>query len=209
MINLPTKEEIERLQEHYRLPNHLLRHVKAVKKVVLYLGTELNKQGENYNLELLGAAAELHDIGKPLDFLRQEKGKAEKFGWDPVPEENFDFWEEERKKYPRCSHHTEIAREILKDYPELAEVAGNHGTRQIFMPHLSIEAILLNYVDKITMYKVVTLEERFAYLKERYGPRDKEESERVVARYKEIETDIFNKLGFPAEKLAERIEENG
>ena len=205
MVNLPNKEEIEQLQEYYRLPNHLLRHVKAVKKVVLYLGTELNKKGEDYNLELLGAAAELHDIAKPLTFPRREPGEAEKFGYDPVPEENFDFWKEIKNQLTLDGSHPELGAEVLKDYPELAEVVSNHSVRQILKPDLSKEAILLNYVDKITMVKVVTLEERFAYLKERYG-KPENEDERVFNRYKQIETDIFNKLGFPAEELAERIE---
>ena len=203
-MKLPNKEEIEQLQRYYRIPNHILKHLQAVKKVVLYLATELNKKGEDYNLELLGVAAELHDIGKPLDFLRQEKGKAEKFGWDPIPEENFRFWEEERKKNPECSHHTEIGAEILKDYPELAEVVGNHSPMNILKPKLSKEAILLNYTDMRTMIKIVTLEERFVYLTERYG--HKKDREIVFNKYKQIETDIFNKLGFPAEELVQRIE---
>ena len=207
-MKLPTEEEIVQLHKYYRTPGHVLKHVQAVKKVVLYLATELNKKGENYNLELLGIAAELHDIGKPLTFKRLEQGKAEKFGWDPVPEENFDFWEEERKKFPIDYLHAQIGAEILKDYSELAEVVGNHAIKQIFKFDLSKEAILLNYADKIAMTNVVTLEERFVYLKEKYGPHDKEESERVVAKYKEIEKEIFDKLGFPAEELVE-IVENG
>ena len=68
---------------------------------------------------------------------------------------------------------------------------------------------VLNYADKITMKKVVTLEERFAYLAERYGSPEEEERKKVFNKYKEIEKEIFNKLGFPAEELAERVEKNG
>ena len=203
-MNLPTEDQIRELQEYYRLPSHLLRHVKAVKKVVLYLGTELNKQGEDYNLKLLAAAAELHDIAKPLTFPRRKPGEGEKFGYDPVPEENFDFWKEIKNKFPSDCSHPELGAKILKDYPELAEVVGNHSVRQILKPDLSKEALLLNYVDKITMVKVVTLKERFAYLQERYG-KPQNEDESVFNKYKEIETDIFNKLGFPAEQLAEMM----
>jgi len=59
------------------------------------------------------------------------------------------------------------------------------------------------------MKEVVTLEKRFAYLNERYGEPKDEEGMKVFSKYKEIETDIFNKLGFPAEELAERIGKNG
>jgi putative nucleotidyltransferase with HDIG domain len=204
-MNLPTEEEVVRLQEYYRFPNHLLNHVKTVKKVVLFLAKELNKKGEDYNLELLGVGAELHDIAKPLTFLRRKPGEAEKFGWDPVPEENFDFWEEEKKQFPAEYNHADMGAEILKDYPELAEVVVHHAIKNIFDFHLTKEAILLNYADKIAMRKVVTLEQRFSYLKERYGIG--EEERKYFNKYKEIQKEIFNKLGFPAEELAQRIED--
>ena len=54
------------------------------------------------------------------------------------------------------------------------------------------------------MRKVVTLEQRFAYLKERYGIREVEK--KYFDKYKDIEREIFNKLDFPAEELAEKIE---
>jgi putative nucleotidyltransferase with HDIG domain len=205
MINLPTEQEIEQLHEYYRIPDHLLKHVRAVKKVVLYLATELNKKGEDYNVALLGVAAELHDIGKPLTFPRRKPEEVEKFGYDPIPEENFGFWKKIKGDLGLDSSHPELGAMILRDYPELAEVVGNHSVRQILNSNLSKEAVLLNYVDKITMTKVVTLEQRFAYLRERYS-RPQNEDERVFARYKQIETEIFNKLGFPAEELAQRIE---
>ncbi|MBT3814398.1 HD domain-containing protein [Candidatus Woesearchaeota archaeon] len=201
---LPTEEEVVQLQKYYRFPNHLLNHVKTVKKVVLFLAKGLNKKGDDYNLDLLSVGAELHDIAKPLTFPRQKPGEAEKFGWDPVPEESFEFWEEEKKKFPENYLHTEMGAEILKDYPELAEVVLNHALNDILHSDLSKEAILLNYADKIAMRKVVTLEQRFAYLKERYGI--SEEKRKYFNRYKEIEKEIFNKLGFPAEELAQRIE---
>ena len=97
----------------------------------------------------------------------------------------------------------------LPSKEEIERVAGNHSPRQILKLNLSKEAILLNYADKRAMTKIVTLEERFAYFVERYNDKEDEEQKKVFNKYKEIETDIFNKLGFPAEKLAERIEENG
>ncbi|MBT4651092.1 HD domain-containing protein [Candidatus Woesearchaeota archaeon] len=203
-MDLPTEEEVVQLQEYYRFPNHLLNHVRTVRKVVLFLAKELNKKGENYNLELLNAAAELHDIAKPLTFSRRKPGEAEKFGWDPIPEESFDFWKEEKNKFPTDYSHTDMGAEILKDYPELAEVVGNHAIKNILYSDLSKEAILLNYADKIAMRKVVTLEQRFAYLKERYGIREVEK--KYFDKYKDIEREIFNKLDFPAEELAEKIE---
>jgi hypothetical protein len=207
-MNLPNPNEIKKLYTFYHIPKHIVKHLQTVKETVLYLATELNKRGENYNLDLLSVAAELHDIAKPLTFKRLERGKAEKFGWDPVPEENFDFWEKERKKFPVDYLHPEIGAMILKDYPELAEVVGNHSPKQILKDGLSKEAILLNYVDKRSMDKVVTLEERFSYLADRYGKPKDQDGAKVFARYKEIEKEIFNKLGFPAEELAERMKNN-
>lgn len=209
MNKLPNEKEIELLYKHYRVPHHVIKHLRAVKKVVLYLGKELNKKGENYNLDLLSVAAELHDLGKPLTFKRLEQGKAEKFGWDPVPEENFDFWEKERKKFPENYLHPEIGAEILKNYPPLAEVVGNHSPRQILKSGLSKEAILLNYADKRAMKEVVTLEKRFAYLTERYGAPKDEEGMKIFNKYKQIEKEIFDKLSFPAEELAERMKNGG
>jgi hypothetical protein len=205
-MDLPTEERIRELRDYYRLPVDVLSHIGVVKKTVLYLATELNKAGEGYNLELLSAAADLHDLGKFADIKRPELGEREKFGFSPILEENFVFWEEEIAKFPEDYNHEDIAAEVLKDYSELVEVVLNHTPRQILKEGLSKEAILLNYVDKrASNHHVVTLEQRFAYLAERYLGHEDSGTKKIFDRYKQIETDIFNKLGFPAEELGERM----
>jgi putative nucleotidyltransferase with HDIG domain len=204
-MNLPNQDQIRELQIYYRVPPNILEHTATVKETVLYLARELNKVGGDYDLELLAAAADLHDIGKAVTLEKLPLERVQELGLPVLADEDYEFWAEERKKFPSSYRHADIAAEIMKDYPEVAEVVGNHTPRHILNEGLSKGAILLNYADKISATKVITLEERFAYFVDRYRNEENEESKRIFARYKEIEADIFNRLGFPAEELGERM----
>lgn len=140
---LPTPQECRRILRAHRVPDHIRRHSEQVARVARRLAKALSAlDGEVMNIDRVEAAALLHDIAK-ADCLRSRKDHAREGG------------------------------RVLRDLgmPEIATLVeqhvvlhpGDHGGRVT-------EAEVLNYSDKRVRHEeIVTLEERFTDLIERYG----------------------------------------
>lgn len=61
---IPTPKECLQILKDHQVPEHIIRHSQIVYQIALYLGRELNKNGEELNLALIAAGALLHDIAK-------------------------------------------------------------------------------------------------------------------------------------------------
>ncbi len=61
---IPKKEECLSLLEQYKTPAHVVRHCHKVNEVALKIANALKEKGFDMNLELLEAAALLHDIAR-------------------------------------------------------------------------------------------------------------------------------------------------
>lgn len=61
---IPTPKQCLLILKNHQVPEHIIRHSQIVYHIALYLGRELNKNGEKLNLPLIGAGALLHDIAK-------------------------------------------------------------------------------------------------------------------------------------------------
>lgn len=61
---IPTPKQCLLILKNHQVPEHIIRHSQIVYQIALYLGRELNKNGEKLNLPLIAAGALLHDIAK-------------------------------------------------------------------------------------------------------------------------------------------------
>ena len=168
-MKLPTRRECIALLKKHGNPEHIIAHSIATEKVCMHLGRKLKEQGIKINLQLLSRAALLHDIAKFKTLHKDVK------------------------------HGIEGER-ILNElgFREIARITKNHGLGRIF-----VEGSLQNWEDKLVYYadkrvthdKVVSLDERFDYLRKRYGCISEEAMRTINAAYlpvKELEKQIFN-----------------
>ena len=124
------------------LPN-ILEHSFRVMEVAGFLGEALAEAGFDLFLPLVTTGALLHDLGKT-------------------------------QCLGTCNNHAELGASILDSlgYPHVAQVVREHVYLygNIMDPRPLREAEVVNYADKRVLHEtVVTLEERFADLKVRYG----------------------------------------
>ncbi len=174
---VPTRGTCLELLKRLRVPDHVISHSLQVERVASSLARALEKSGQDVDTALVEAAALLHDITK-MDGLRT--------GQD----------------------HARSAAKLLCDlgYPAVAEVVRHHVAVPLERCLLRVtEAEIVNYADKRVMHdRIVTLDERFEDLMNRYGR--SQESRTVIAsfleRTREIERKIARALGIQPEALA-------
>jgi putative nucleotidyltransferase with HDIG domain len=154
-------------------------HCLQVERVALYLGFALNVEGEALDLHVVEAAALLHDITK-IDGLQSGQ------------------------------NHALTAGTLIRKlgYPRVAEVVERH----IMVPRGKLVGVteeeIINYSDKRVMHdRIVTLEERFEDLIERYGkePEHKALNLTFLERARELERKIFRRLPVRASELSHHL----
>ncbi len=130
------------LMQRYGMLKNIVAHSLEVTKVALFLSTELNKKGQAIDLFLVEAASLLHDIAKTPCLQTKED-------------------------------HTLAGYRILKEngYPRVAEIVEQHvWLKREREPQSVSEEEVVNYADKRVRHdQIVSLEERFQDLKDRYG----------------------------------------
>ena len=168
-MNIPTREECLLLLHELQMPPHIQRHSMMVAKIALHLGNLLNTNSLRVNLSLLEAGALLHDVGKPQSIFTGER-------------------------------HEELGASILAE-------RGYRWLAPIVMEHVSLdrkrvdgpinESILVNYSDKRVRHdQVVTLEDRFDDLMDRYAKTEDHRSrmKKKFVLFRELEQKIFEHL---------------
>lgn len=177
---VPSIDQCYKLLKQYRVPDHIIQHSEIVCKVAVLLADELNKQGENLSIPEIQAAAVLHDITKMQGLKTRQD-------------------------------HAKTGKRLLAElgFKRIGEIMAEHiKLKEGRNPRPISEEEIINYSDKRVMHtRVVTLEERFADLRKRYGAKslDKNALERISAlEYEtyELENKIFSKLDFPPEELS-------
>jgi uncharacterized protein len=142
-IPIPSHDQcLELMETHGMLPN-IREHSFRVTAVAVFLGEALTAAGYDLLVPLVTVGALLHDLGKTpcLGTL---------------------------------NNHAELGAGILEGlgYPQVAKVVREHVSLDggIADPRPLREAEVVNYADKRVLHEtVVTLEDRFADLKVRYG----------------------------------------
>jgi len=139
---IPTREECLRLMGEYGMLENIISHSLAVTRVALFLSVELNKKGQKIDLRLVEAASLLHDLTK-TECLRTKED------------------------------HARTGSQLLKriGYERVAEIVARHIWLGKEVNRSCVcEEEIVNYADKRVMHdRIVSLEERFRDLKERYG----------------------------------------
>ena len=158
-MTIPTKEECLKILKEHNVPDNIIAHMKAVCNFSLKVCDILEKRGIKVNKELVSAGALLHDV----------------------------------KKLSPNDHVIEGC-ELVKSlgYPEVAEVMKKHGLEHIhkedFVPKTWEEKIVFYSDKRVKGTKVVSVDERFEYIKQRYK---KEHVDLEISFTKKIEKELF------------------
>ena len=163
---IPTREECLRLMGDFGMLENIIVHSMEVAKVALFISSELNKRGQRVSLDLVEAAALLHDLTKTECLKTKED-------------------------------HAKTGSQLLKEmgYGRVGEVVAQHiWLQKEADPLILSEEEIVNYADKRVMHdRIVSLEERFNDLKDRYGrdPKGMDYLDRLGKEIYEIERKIF------------------
>lgn len=179
---IPAVEECLSLLKKSQVPEHVIEHSRKVCDIAVCLGRFLNHRGAGLDEGKIVAASWLHDIAK-MDGLRN--------GED----------------------HSTAGAELLKKlgYPEIAEIVRQHVVldTETYQGEIG-ETIIVHYADKRVKHTaLVSLEDRFEDLKERYGkhPAARKWLEALEQNTKDLETRIFQRLATSPDRLRSLMEE--
>jgi putative nucleotidyltransferase with HDIG domain len=185
---IPSRADCLRLMRERRVLDHIIEHSLRVAEVATLLGRRLVLAGERLDLPLIEAASLLHDIAK-IESLAARIDHA-LAGQEVVTSLGF----------------AEALGEVIRHHVRLPEGGLN----------CPAECEIVNYADKrVNGSVIVTLRERFDYIRGRYG-RTQEIIARIThleERTRELEIKLFARLPFGPEELeahleAERVLEN-
>ncbi len=180
---IPMRSDCLAVLRDHGVPDNIIGHSIVVERVACFLADELVRAGNGMSLPLISAGALLHDIEK-MRGLREGKP------------------------------HGELGAEETDrlGFTEVSPIVGQHVRLVSYAENGAIdEAKLVNYADKrVNHDQIVTLDERFEYLFERYGAASPQARERIaeIKRLTEnIERQIFARLSIAPGDLKRLIEE--
>ncbi|MFC1834191.1 HD domain-containing protein [Thermodesulfobacteriota bacterium] len=170
-MTIPGRETCLALLKKYGTPEHIILHSERVWQVGKLLGEGLLKNSRPIDMELLEASCLLHDIAKYVCIVEGE-GRHDLKGGEILTREGL---------------------------PELGDIVAQHVVLRDNNPNAIGIEHLTNYADKRVVHdKIVSLDERFVYLKDTYGqnPRAIELLMKMKEQIVAIETRIFALLDF-------------
>lgn len=167
-IILPSPGQCLKLLQQHNVPEHVQEHSCCVALVTSNIASELAKKGVAINKDLVLAASLLHDIAK-IECLNNGR-----------------------------DHCTEGAK-LLSGLGlfDIADIVRQHVKLDKICMATNLPAMLVNYSDKRVKHnEIVTLEERFNDIKERYvkTEKDLERIKRLYMQTKEVEDLLFKAL---------------
>lgn len=172
---IPGEKECMELLKQYKVPKNIVEHSAKVKEVALKIARAMKDKGIRVDERLVVAASLLHDLDK-----------------SKTVGENINM-------------HGKIASEELKKLGmrRVAEIVRKHVLEAILNNELKTpEEKIVYYADKRVMgNKVVNLKQRFDYLKERYGLKDKEIKENIERSYPKVVELEKELLGWTKKRL--------
>jgi uncharacterized protein len=181
-VKIPSHSRCYTMMRQVGILDHILRHSEQVCRVALLLADELCAHGRPVNTELIGTAALLHDITKTRSFSTGE-------------------------------NHAQTGKEILVQmgYPQVGDIVGQHVHLRGFDPGGPVtEAEVVNYADKRVLHdQIVVLDERMAYILERYGTRPsyRDRIQILWDESRQLEQKLFSGLTRQPDDIAACIED--
>jgi uncharacterized protein len=180
---IPTRSECLTALRGNNVPDNIIGHSIVVERVALVLSDQLIEAGNGMDVALVSAGALLHDIEK-MRGLREGRPHGD-LGAETTDRLGF----------------LEIS-PIVGQHVRLADYGDNGGID---------EAKLVNYADKrVNHQEIVTLDERFDYLFERYGAVSPSALERIVEMKRltaDVEGQIFMRLAIAPTDVKRLVEE--
>ena len=183
---VPSRDECLELMDRYGMLENIVKHSLTVTRVARFLSNELNKKGQRIDLGVVEAAALLHDLAK-TECLKSKED------------------------------HAQQGFRLLRGlgYERIAAVVAQHVEVSAGGDSASVtEEEVVNYADKRVQHdRIVSLEERFSDLKDRYGHGKSalEQMDRMEKATYAIEAKIFLVLGSDPKDLQrfqyERVDE--
>ena len=172
VLMLPTREKCLELLNKHGLFENMVKHSLEVEKISVYLAKKFNQAGIAVDVDFVSRAALLHDV---------DKAKTIQPGFE--------------------KQHGRMGQKILEEegYPEMGLIVMRHELYNIFekSPFDSWEEKIVFYADKrVNDYTIVSLDERFEYLSERYG-KTKEIRDKLASckpEVEKLEEEIFSKI---------------
>jgi putative nucleotidyltransferase with HDIG domain len=140
----PNRKTCLQMMDHYGMLPNIKDHSVLVADLAIIIGRELNKNGSDLDLELIEAAALLHDITKTESIKTGEN---------------------------HCKSGGKLLRNL--GYQKIAKLIEQHVLPDKIEGNVSEEEVVC-YADKRILHdKIVSLDDRFEYLHERYGKNEK------------------------------------
>ena len=180
-ILIPTNEKCFRLMEKYQMLDNIKAHSLVVANVAHLLARSLLNAGISISLEKVIAGALLHDIGKTPSL---------KSGND----------------------HSEIGRQICLDnnLEEIADIVGEHVRLKNYDLNGGYsEKEIVFYSDKRVNHDgIVSLEDRLAYILERYGMNNDVRCRAIKRNYahcQDLEKRMFSFLAFESADISDLL----
>lgn len=175
-MKIPSRDQCFRMMSAMNMMDHIVVHSLQVCRVATYLAEHLNKQNGRLNLDLIQAAALLHDITKTRSFKTRENHALT--GGQLLAEQG---------------------------YPEIGELVRQHVRLDEYpTPVVVAERQILNYADKRVLHdQVVSLDERLDYILEKYGetPEHTQRIHWLWEKTLELEASIFDGLAVGPREL--------
>jgi uncharacterized protein len=178
---IPTVQECFELMNRYRMLANIKIHSVVVTRITERLVQNLQQLGYHLSLDLAVAGALLHDIAK-TPCLGSDGDHA-------------------REGSDICIRHR---------FQEIAEIVGEHvRLRDGVQPGGCSEKEIVFYADKrVNHDRIVNLEERLAYILERYGRGNELRRQAILNNFeqcRQVEVKLFERLCFRPEDLAGQI----
>ena len=165
--------------EEYGMLENIKAHSIIVEKVAALIARELQNNGSAISLDRVTAGALMHDIGKTLCLNSS-------------------------------GDHAAMGREIClqNNLQEIADIVGEHVRLKNYGPSSPLGAIeVVYYADKRVNHDViVSLDDRLAYLIERYGRNEEYICNRIRGNFdlcRALEKRLFTKLPFGPEDVTD------
>lgn len=157
---MPSEEECLKILKANGVPENIIKHSIKVKELALEICETIKSRGIEVNEKLVVAGALLHDLDKAKTLNSEKK-----------------------------DHGKVAAKELEKlGMKSVAEIVRKHLLENLLRGEIkTIEEKIIFYADKrVQDDKVVSLDERFEYLKERYGLKDSSIMKIVCESYPKV-----------------------